>query len=886
MPLQPGDKLGPYEILASLGSGGMGEVYRARDTRLNRAVALKIIPLSRTGDPERRRRFLQEAKTASSLNHPNIVTIYDIGSDQGVDYLAMELVPGKPLDQLIPRGGFTLQELLRYAIQIADALAKAHAAGITHRDLKPANVMVTPEGVVKVLDFGLAKLQSPSTTSTETIATETIGVVTEEGTVIGTAAYMSPEQAEGKPLDPRSDIFSFGAMLYEMATGRRAFRGDSPLSIMAAVLREEPPPVPDTRTDLPADLTRLIIRCLRKDPERRAHSMADLRVAMEELREESSSGKLRLPAAAREKPSRRSPLLGAIPLAALLAVAVYFGWRIVGGRSGADVPLQPIPLTSYPGNESSPTFSPDGNQVAFVWNGEHADNADIYVKLIGPGTPLRLTTDPRPDNGPRWSPDGRNIAFMRLLASDTFEVLLVPPLGGPERKIGQFYTRTLYSVPIPALCWTPDSRYLLVAGSETRNQSNRILRVAIDSGEVRTVASLDDGSEGYTQPTVSADGSTLATVHHHGVGSIELLSLTKTFEAGSQRKLELPGIDARFLTWAADGRDLIFSLVQSNPLPLYRLSVSSGAVQPLAWTGPGSLDPAVAVQGHRLAYVRAYRDTNIWRLSLEGDRRRQPALEKLASSSFREVYPHYSPDGKRLVFYSNRSGSVQIWTADADGSRAVQLTSMDPLAISGSPRWSPDGQYISFDSNAGGHYHIYVVKADGGQPRALTSGPSNNFVSSWSRDGRYVYFSSSRSGRLEIWRAPFGGGDPEQVTRTGAESADVSPDGQWLYYTKDGGVGGMWKMPIGGGEATLLTGAIYRYNYAIASNGLYFMPAPEALGMNSIRFLNFATGATTEILKIDKPVDLGLAISPEGRSLLFTQVDYVGQDLMLVENFR
>jgi Tol biopolymer transport system component len=614
--------------------------------------------------------------------------------------------------------------------------------------------------------------------------------------------------------------------------------------------------------------------------------MADLRVAMEELREESSSGKLRLPAAAREKPSRRSPLLGAIPLAALLAVAVYFGWRIVGGRSGADVPLQPIPLTSYPGNESSPTFSPDGNQVAFVWNGEHADNADIYVKLIGPGTPLRLTTDPRPDNGPRWSPDGRNIAFMRLLASDTFEVLLVPPLGGPERKIGQFYTRTLYSVPIPALCWTPDSRYLLVAGSETRNQSNRILRVAIDSGEVRTVASLDDGSEGYTQPTVSADGSTLATVHHHGVGSIELLSLTKTFEAGSQRKLELPGIDARFLTWAADGRDLIFSLVQSNPLPLYRLSVSSGAVQPLAWTGPGSLDPAVAVQGHRLAYVRAYRDTNIWRLSLEGDRRRQPALEKLASSSFREVYPHYSPDGKRLVFYSNRSGSVQIWTADADGSRAVQLTSMDPLAISGSPRWSPDGQYISFDSNAGGHYHIYVVKADGGQPRALTSGPSNNFVSSWSRDGRYVYFSSSRSGRLEIWRAPFGGGDPEQVTRTGAESADVSPDGQWLYYTKDGGVGGMWKMPIGGGEATLLTGAIYRYNYAIASNGLYFMPAPEALGMNSIRFLNFATGATTEILKIDKPVDLGLAISPEGRSLLFTQVDYVGQDLMLVENFR
>jgi serine/threonine protein kinase len=886
MPLQPGDKLGPYEILGSLGSGGMGEVYRARDTRLNRAVALKIIPVSRMGDPVQRRRFLQEAKTASVLNHPNIVTIYDIGSDQGVDYLAMELVPGKSLDHLIPRTGFALSELLRYAIQISDALAKAHVAGITHRDLKPANVMVTPEGMVKVLDFGLAKIQTPSTAAIATIATETIGVVTEEGTVIGTAAYMSPEQAGGKPLDARSDIFSFGAMLYEMTSGRRAFRGDSPLSIMAAVLREEPAPLPELRRDLPAELTRLIGRCLRKDPERRAHSMADLRVALEELREESDSGKLPLPAAAREKPARPWRLPMVVLLALLLAAAGYFSWRFERGNPGESA-LQPIPLTSYPGNESSPSFSPDGNQVAFTWNGEHEDNLDIYVKLIGSGAPLRLTTDPSPDTRPRWSPDGRNIAFLRGLGNSTYEVRLVPPLGGAERRIGQFYASQIYGSSIPAVCWTPDSHYLLVAGSETPNRPNQILRVAIDSGEVKALTALDDGSEGYTQPAVSGDGGTLAMVHHHGIGSIELLSLSKTFEAGALRKLPLaPVLDVRTLAWTEDNRDLVIGIVQSNPLPLYRVSVASGAAQPMAWTGAGAAMPAVARQGRRLAFARNYVDANIWRLTLDASRSGPPQLEKIASSSFREVYPHYSPDGKRLLFYSNRSGSVQIWTADADGSHAVQLTSMDPLAISGSPRWSPDGQYVSFDSNTGGHYHIYVVKADGGQPRPITSGAYNNFVSSWSRDGRYVYFTSGRTGRPEIWRAPFAGGDAEQVTRTGAECPDLSPDGQWLYFTKDGGAGGLWRMPVGGGEPVQLTGPISRYNYAIADDGVYFMPAQRRSVANSIQFLNLTTGATTEILRIDKPLDLGLAISPDRRYLLFTQIDYDGQDLMLVENFR
>jgi len=885
MPLAAGDSLGPYEILALLGAGGMGEVYRARDTRLDRMVALKILSAARMGDEERRRRFLREAKAASALNHANIVTIYDVGADKGMDYLAMELVPGKPLSQLIPRQGLPVHEILRYGEQIADALAKAHSAGIVHRDLKPANVMVTPEGQVKVLDFGLAKVSERAAPG-EGTATLTAAAHTEEGTVLGTAAYMSPEQAEGKAVDSRSDVFSFGAMLYEMATGQRAFRGDSQMSVLASVLREDPRPTGEVRVDLPPELERIIMRCLRKDPERRAQSMADLRVALAELREDSDSGKLKAPSRPVPAGSRRSTAWLVAAVAAALLVAGFFGWRVMGGRSGAEQPLEPVPLTNYPGDEAQPSFSPDGNQVAFTWDGEQEAGSSIYVKLIGSEVPLRLTNDPHTDYGPRWSPDGRNVAFLRRVAADTVSVLLVPPLGGAERKVGQFYSRTVFSNPLAWLCWTPDSRYLLVSGSETRNQSNRMLRVSVDTGEVKTLAAVDDVSDGYTRPALSPDGGTLAMIRFQGAGSIELLSLSRNFEPAGLRKLAWPGADAGALAWTTDGRDLIATVAVNIPLPLYRIPVAGGPAQPLTWSGPGSTFPAVAPQGHRLAFVRSYRDTNIWQVSLDLVGRGQPAMQRLASSSFREVAPDYSPDGKRLAFHSNRGGSVQVWTADADGARATQLTSMDQMATTGTPRWSPDGQYIAFDSNAGGSTHIYVIKADGGQPRALTTGSSNNFVASWSHDGRWIYFTSNRSGELQIWRAPSGGGAAVQITRKGGEAGAVSPDGQWLFFTRNGGADGIWKAPVDGGEETRVTDNVFRYNFAITPQGLYWVPAAAADLTSSVRFLNFATGATTEIVKIEKPVDLGLAVSPDGRRLLFTQVDYAGQDLMLVENFR
>ena len=292
-----GREISRYLLLERIGQGGMGVVYRARDTQLDRFVALKLIPQQTLADIERKRRFLQEARAASALNHPSIVHIYEIGEDDGTDYIAMEFVAGKRLDELIPAKGLPLSEVLSYSIQIADALAKAHAGNIVHRDLKPSNVMITADGLVKILDFGLAK-QIPGADSDELAETLTIqrgSQGTDDGLIVGTAAYMSPEQAEGRHLDGRSDIFAFGALVYEMICGRRAFRGDSAMATVAAILRDEPVPIGDLRPDVPEELDRIVTRCLRKDVGRRVQHMADVRVALQDLKEESDTARFRIP---------------------------------------------------------------------------------------------------------------------------------------------------------------------------------------------------------------------------------------------------------------------------------------------------------------------------------------------------------------------------------------------------------------------------------------------------------------------------------------------------------------------------------------------------------------------------------------------------------------
>ena len=372
-----------YIIVEKLGEGGMGVVWKARDNHLDRFVAVKVLPADKVIDAERMRRFVQEAKAASALNHPNIIHIYDIAETEGEPFIAMEYVAGKTLDRLIGRKGLRLGESLKYAVQIADALVRAHSAGIIHRDLKPSNIMVDEHGLVKVLDFGLAKLTEPATGELGETATMRgpERPSTDEGTIVGTVAYMSPEQAEGKVVDARSDIFSFGSVLYEMVTGSRAFHGASKLSTLSAILKEDPKAVSSVVQDAPRDLEKVISRCLRKDPVRRFQHMDDLKVTLEELKEESESGKLAAPAVpARARRRTLAWILGPLVIVGVTVLALWLG----RSRSNlSETAMIPIPLASNPGLQSVPTFSPDGNQVAFCWDGDKQDNTDIYVKLVG-----------------------------------------------------------------------------------------------------------------------------------------------------------------------------------------------------------------------------------------------------------------------------------------------------------------------------------------------------------------------------------------------------------------------------------------------------------------------------------------------------------------------
>ena len=401
-----GTLLGHYQIIEKLGQGGMGVVYKARDLHLDRFVALKILPPDQLADPERRQRFTQEARAASALAHPNIITIHDVSSDAGVDFIAMEYVPGKTLDQLIPSTGMPLRQALKIALQAADGLAAAHAIGIVHRDVKPSNIMVGDKDRVTVMDFGLAKLQGLVAESGASAASAMTALHTEAGRIVGTLHYMSPEQAAGRTVDERSDIFSFGSLLYQMLCGQRPFQGDSAITTLAAIIEKEPPPLP---AGVPASVEEVLARCLHKDPSQRYQHMADVVVDLQGLDGQSVSQQRRV--RVRAGAARRWRWVAAAGASLLVVVLVAAVWFVATRWLRPPPPPSLATLTVYPGEENGPALSPDGKQVAFSWNGGKGSNTDIYVQFVGDTRASRLTTDPGNEVNPCWSPDGRRIAF-------------------------------------------------------------------------------------------------------------------------------------------------------------------------------------------------------------------------------------------------------------------------------------------------------------------------------------------------------------------------------------------------------------------------------------------------------------------------------------------
>jgi len=871
MPIAPGSRLGPYEIVAPLGSGGMGEVYKARDTRLGREVAIKVLPANRVSDPDRKARFIQEARAASSLNHPNIVTIYDIAESGGVDFLVMELVPGKTLDQLIGRKGLPVGEVLRYALTLADALTKAHAAGIVHRDLKPGNVMISHEGVLKVLDFGLAKL-TEAVGGAEGGATLTI-----DGTIVGTIAYMSPEQAEGKPVDARSDIFSFGCVLYEMLTGRRAFTGDTQASTLAAVLREEPPALSQVIEGAPRDLERIVQRCMRKDPARRFQHMADVKVELQEVKEESESGTPAVVPTAARTPRRRAAWAA---VGALVLVAGVAAWLRLRTESGA-VALAPLPLVTDPGFADSPSFSPDGNQVAYSWDGEKQDNRDIYVRLIASGKPLRLTSDPAPDTVPSWSPDGRAIAFIRSRNA----IYLVSPLGGGERKVAEGIYPINGNIQ-SGLSWSPDSKVLAVSEAEAPDQPPSIYTVRIEDGEKRRLTT-PPATLGDYHHAISPDGRRLVFARcsrSAGTCGLYLLDLTPDYRAAAApRLLGMEGGSIADPAWTADGQDIVYMFGPAGVSHyLMTLRAEAGAQpQRLTFAGDNVLSPAISTRGNRLAYAVNLSDVDL-RLIEPGK-----AARSIAPSTRSDANPQFSPDGRRIAFSSDRTGVTEIWVCDQDGANPVQWTHFGDRH-SGTPRWSPDGRSIAFDSQTKGGRRVFVMASDSGQSHRLTSDQATEIIPSWSADGKSIYFASDRTGRNEIWKAPSPGGKATQVTRDGGYVAFESLDGHRLYYTKSaGGASPLWVKPVEGGPERKMVESVAARAFVVEEDGVYYLTGVAAAGTSSIQFYRFASGQSELVAGIeDRRLSVGLTVSPDRKRFLYSGSTRVGQNLMLVEGFK
>ncbi|MEO8594745.1 MAG: protein kinase [Candidatus Solibacter sp.] len=879
VPSLTGRQIAHFTIGRKLGEGGMGVVYEAVDQHLDRRAALKILPPEMVANAARKQRFIQEAKTASALNHSNIVTIYDISAADGVDYIAMELVPGQTLEDLLAKRRLKLQEVLRIADQISGAIASAHAAGIVHRDLKPANIMVTDNGHVKVLDFGLAKLTDRAEISEED-ETQLAHPVTEEGTVLGSAGYMSPEQAEGKKVDHRSDIFAFGLVLYEMLSGKRAFRGGTRMATIAAILNQEPEPLAALAPGLPKELERMVARCLRKDLARRSQSMAEVKLTLEELKEEDSASGLSGPAVVLPKASRsRWRWLAAVGVVLALAAGLFF--LLPGFRTATE--WKEVPLTAFTGRVRQPALSPDGKQYAFAWNGgEGGEWLQIYVSLVGPGKPLRLTN--RNDMTavyPSWAPDGQSLAFVRPDG-----LYVIPALGGVERRLDDGAD---ISVRASTAAWSPDGKWLYFSAGSAP-QSPALFAKSSSGGERRR---LTDPPAGYSDlfPAISPDGRQMVFVRQQDVynGDLYICDLRDGPTAGPARRLTQDRRTHASPVWTGDGREIVYTSGVGNDgglMRIYRVAASGGPPKRVEGIGEHAARVAIAPKANRLVYARQYADYNIYRMELPANGKPAGAPEKFLSSTRREATPSYSPDGKRIAFWSNRAGTEDIWVADADGSNPVQLTTFKS-GVAGTPQWSPDGQTLAFDARPEGQSDIYSMRADGGPPKRLTDNPAQDAVPRFSADGRWIFYSSSRSGRGHLYRIPAGGGEPVQMTQRGGGSALASPDGKWIYFV---GGSSLWKVPPEGGQETqvLPDGSMLRpAKFALTASGIYFAAAADPVSHAvPLRLLRFEDGKTVDVALLDREPFLQFNVSPDDKWLLFTRLDSSLEELILVENFH
>ena len=824
MALTAGAKLGPYEIVASLGAGGMGEVYRARDTRLDRQVAIKVLATHLSSSPELKPRLEREARAISSLNHSHICHLYDIGSQDGTDYLVMELLEGETVAERLRKGPLPLNEVLKVGVEVADALEVAHRAGIAHRDLKPANVMLTKSGA-KLMDFGLAKpygMSAPATgmapafTAVATLSGPSpVSPLTTAGSIVGTIQYMSPEQIEGKEADARSDIFAFGAVLYEMATGKRAFEGKSQISVASSILEKDPEPISAAKPMTPPAFEHVVKTCLQKNPEERYQTAHDIKLELRWIAEGGSSPAT--PVVASSPRSSRERLLWAAVVTIAIVAGVLAGMFI----KGPSQPARAIRTVIAPPESNTfrltgdlagpPVLSPDGGYVAFT-----AGAADGKVMLwVRPMGQLEAHALPGTDKAtfPFWSPDGRSLAFFADGKLKSIDLSGGSPLVICDAPQGRGGT------------WGPGGVILLTTDTQAA-----IVRVSASGGTPVPVTKLDRTMHtSHRWPFFLPDGKHFlyVAINHDSSKSdqdaVYLASLDGAENRVLFRSLSNAIYSNGFVSFARDsqlmaqgfdpasgklrGDPQVVANGVANDLSTWHMDASASDNGLLVMGSGGAPDwqliwvdrtgkqigtvaeklsnlqfARLSPQGDRIALQIDVGANDIWVLDLARGVRTRLTFGPVSNN-----YPVWSPDGKWIVYSSERNGRHHIYRKPSDGSGAEELLLDDDQLILVSD-WSRDGKYLLYSRGPffGNGEEIWAMPLDGDRkPFLVVPHGANSFAAGGrlSPDGRWLAYSSNESGQPEVYVVPFRGGQGKwQVSQSGGNGPLWSADGKGLYY--------------------------------------------------------------------------------------------------------
>jgi Tol biopolymer transport system component len=875
-----GLRLGPYEVVELIGAGGMGTVYRGvrADQVFQREVAIKILQRGLDLDSVVRH-FRLERQIMASLEHPHIAGLLDGGTTpDGLPYFVMEFIRGKPIDVYCEENRFGVRQRLELFCLVCAAVEFAHTRGIVHRDIKPTNILVTSDGIPKLLDFGIAKILNPDILpARETMVT--IGPAM-------TPDYASPEQLQAKPVSPASDVFSLGVLLCELLSGARPFTERTPFR--QTTTHPGTPRLPSRlagRRELAGDLDSIVMMTVQEDPARRYPTAGGLE---QDIRRYLSG----LPVMARPRGLiyRLIKLLhrqrAAVASVAVTLAIVLLVWVIPEVRqrfAKSTMPPQVVPLTSLAGEESQPALSPDGSQVVFVWGGEDGSNLDIYVQPFGESRMRRLTSDPDPDVSPVWSPDGSRLAWMRLGRASAGLFVMNMASGAPQHVADVFPGRV--DAVGRQLDWWSGGDVLAVTDKASPSQPFRIVLINIKDGSRRELTLPPDQIIGDISPAFSKDGKWLAFLRavSSGVSDVYIAPA----RGGPAQRVTFDSRYVLSLAWTPDAREIVFSSERGGNEALWQISAAGGTAVRVPLAGPHVSDPAFSRDGRRMAYTQLTEDANIWRLEIGG---RQSASKLIASTQY-DSSPQYAPDGKHVAFRSNRSGDNEIWVSDAEGADARQLTHFGGV-LTGTPRWSPGGTEIAFDSRPEGQADIYVISAGGGMPRRITRERSEDVAPSWSRDGLWIYFASNRSGAWQVWRASAGAGKAEQVTRLGGFAAFESPDGKVLYYAKGRDVPGLWRKRLPNGDEEPIIDELkagYWGYWAPTTNGIYYLDRPTAQEPAAIYFFDVRSGRRMKIARLSAApalADSAFTVSPDGRYLLYTQLDQEAGDIVAIDHYR